>query len=156
MIILITCYFPNGGQGPDRLAYKLEFYDLFLEHINELREENPNVIFCGDVNTAHTEIDLARPKANEKNTGFLPIERAWIDKISENERVDVFRYKHPDVLDAYTYWDVKTRARERNVGWRIDYFFTSTELLPHITSISHETQQEGSDHCPILLTLDFK
>src|SRR3989344_4553617 len=120
---LINAYFPNGGQGPHRLKYKLEFYDAFLKFILKLRKNGENVIFCGDVNTAHTEIDLARPKANEENTGFLPIERAWIDKVVKNKFVDVWRYFNPGKKDVYTYWDIKTGARNRNVGWRIGYFF---------------------------------
>ncbi|MFT5280662.1 MAG: exodeoxyribonuclease-3 [Flavobacteriaceae bacterium] len=152
--ILITCYFPNGGGGPDRLSYKLAFYDLFLEYIEELKKKYPKIIFCGDINTAHTEIDIARPKENEKNTGFLPEERAWIDEIVHHGWTDVFRHLYPNKIDSYTYWDVKTRARERNVGWRIDYFFMSPAFLPCIKSISHETLQEGSDHCPLLIELD--
>ena len=114
--VLINCYFPNGGGGPDRLKYKLDFYDAFLIFINKLKKKGKNVIFCGDVNTAHKEIDLARPKDNEKNTGFLPIERAWLDELINNGWVDIFRNLYPDKKDVYTYWDQKTRARDRNVG----------------------------------------
>ena len=120
---LLNVYFPNGGGGPDRLAYKLKFYDQFLTFIEKLRKHKP-VIFCGDVNTAHKEVDLARPKENEKNTGFLPEERAWIDKVIDKGYVDVFRHLYPDKENAYTYWDMKTFARDRNVGWRIDYFLS--------------------------------
>lgn len=151
--VLINCYFPNGGGGQDRLDYKMEFYDAFLKFINKLHKQGKNVIFCGDVNTAHNEIDLARPKDNSKNTGFLPMERAWIDKLIDNGWVDVFRNLYPDKKDIYTYWDQKTRARERNVGWRIDYFFTHKSFVKNIKSFKTLTDYIGSDHCPIVLEI---
>ncbi|MEK7514246.1 MAG: exodeoxyribonuclease III, partial [Patescibacteria group bacterium] len=120
---LINTYFPNGGGGPVRLAYKLKYYDAFLQYVEKLRRKQKNVLFCGDINTAHNEIDLARPKENEKNTGFLPEERAWLDKLISKGYIDVFRKQNPSLTDAYTYWDMKIFARQRNVGWRIDYFF---------------------------------
>src|ERR1035437_8779616 len=98
---LINGYYPNGGSGPHRLKYKLEFYDAFLKFILKLRKNGENVIFCGDINTAHTEIDLARPKENEENTGFLPIERAWLDKVVKNKFMDTFRYFFPNKKDTY-------------------------------------------------------
>ena len=149
---LITGYFPNGGSGPDRLEYKLRFYKAFLKYIEKLKKSKP-VVFCGDVNTAHTAIDLARPKANEENTGFLPIERAWIDDVVKNGFIDIYRTLHPNTLDSYTYWDQKTRARDRNVGWRIDYFFGTPEFFAKVKSCEPLTDYFGSDHCPILLTL---
>lgn len=148
-LVLINGYFPNGGSGPDRLEYKLEFYAAFLKFINKLKKEGHNVIFCGDINTAHTGIDLARPKANSENTGFLPVERAWLDKVVENDWVDIFRNFYPDKKDVYTYWDQKTRARERNVGWRIDYFFTNKSFIKKIKKFTTLTDYIGSDHCPI-------
>ncbi len=151
--VLINVYFPNGGGGPERLAYKLEFYKEFLKYIERLRKAGENVIFCGDVNTAHNEIDLARPKANEKNTGFLPIEREWMDKVVAHGYVDVFRYFYPEKKDAYSYWDQKTFARERNVGWRIDYFFVAEEFLSKVQSMEMLDRVTGSDHCPIVLYL---
>lgn len=151
---LITCYFPNGGGGPERLKYKLEFYDAFLLYIEKLKKKK-SVIFCGDVNTAHTAIDLARPKENVENTGFLPIERAWMDKLVKKGWVDVYRTLNPDQKDVYTYWDQKTRARDRNVGWRIDYFFCSPELFPHIKSFQTLANYMGSDHCPILIDIEI-
>jgi len=150
---LITCYFPNGGQGPHRLKYKLEFYNAFLKFILKLRKDGENVIFCGDVNTAHETIDLARPKANEENTGFLPIERAWIDKVVKNKFMDVWRNFNPNKKDIYTYWDQKTRARDRNVGWRIDYFFIDIKILPKIKNVGMLSDYFGSDHCPIWLEM---
>lgn len=150
---IITGYFPNGGQGPHRLKYKLEFYEAFLKFIIKLRKNGENVIFCGDVNTAHEAIDLARPKENEENTGFLPIERAWIDKVIKNNFIDVFRKFFPDKIGAYTYWDIKTRARDRNVGWRLDYFFADQKILPQIKQAGMLTDYYGSDHCPIWLEI---
>lgn len=151
---LLNVYFPNGGGGPERLKYKLEFYDHFLKFIEKLRKET-NVIFCGDVNTAHFPIDLARPKENEKNTGFLPIERAWLDKLVDKGWVDTFRHFNPDKKDAYTYWDQKTFARARNVGWRIDYFFVNEEFLPHVKKVFIHKDILGSDHCPIELDIEI-
>ncbi len=150
---LINCYFPNGGGAPEKLEYKLDFYDAFLKFINKLHKKQSNIIICGDVNVAHNPIDLARPKQNEANVGFLPIERAWVDKLISHGWIDVFRHFYPDKKEVYTYWDMKTFARERNVGWRIDYFFCSPEMLKKIKSIEILDNILGSDHCPIKLTL---
>ena len=150
---LINVYFPNGGQGPHRLKYKLEFYDAFLKFINKLRKGGENVIFCGDVNTAHAPIDLARPKENEENTGFLPIERAWITKVVKNNFLDVWRVLNPNKKDVYTYWDIKTGARDRNVGWRIDYFFADAKILGKIKNAGMMADYMGSDHCPIFIEI---
>ncbi len=154
--ILINCYFPNGGGGPERLQYKLDFYDAFLEFINKLKTRSVssgqggrNIIFCGDVNTAHEDIDLARPKENEDNTGFLPVERAWMDELVNNGWVDIFRNFYPNKKEVYTYWDMKTRARDRNVGWRIDYFFANQSFVSKIKFFKTLTDYPGSDHCPI-------
>lgn len=150
---IINTYFPNGGGGPERLKFKLEYYDIFLNYLEKIRKTQPNIIFCGDVNTAHEEIDLARPKENKENTGFLPIERAWIDKLIDSKYVDTFRISHPDTKNAYTYWDMKTFARERNVGWRIDYFFVTEKLMSKIKKSDIENEVLGSDHCPIFLEM---
>ena len=154
-LALINVYFPNGGGGPDRLKYKLEFYDYFLNFIQKLRKGGRSVIFCGDINTAHEEIDLARPKENEENTGFLPEERAWIDEVISAGFVDVWREKNPNKKDKYTYWDMKTSARDRNVGWRIDYFFVSQNLMPKVKDARILDSVLGSDHCPIELDVEF-
>ena len=151
--IIFNGYFPNGGSRPERLKYKLEFYYAFLKFINKLKKSGKKIIFCGDINTAHKEIDLARPKSNENNTGFLPIERAWIDKVENSGYIDIFRNFYPNKTDAYTYWDIKTSARDRNVGWRLDYFFTSSDLIKKIKSTAILNNTYGSDHCPILLEL---
>jgi exodeoxyribonuclease-3 len=149
-LIVSNIYFPNGGQGPERLAFKLEYYEAFLEYVETLRKKNP-VVWGGDVNTAHEEIDLARPKENKENTGFLPEERAWLDEVVAHGWVDTFRHFYPEKNAAYTYWDMKTRARDRNVGWRIDYLFASPDLLPVIKKASIHANVLGSDHCPISL-----
>ncbi len=151
--VLITTYFPNGGGGPERLDFKMRFYDEFLKYINTQRKNGYEVIFCGDVNTAHTEIDLARPKENEENTGFLPQEREWIDQLISANYIDIFRHLNPKKVRAYTYWDMKTYARERNVGWRIDYFFISPALLEKVEKTKIHNTILGSDHCPIELVL---
>jgi exodeoxyribonuclease-3 len=152
---LLNVYFPNGGGGEARLAYKLEFYDQFLEYIETLRQAGKSIIFCGDINTAHESIDLARPKENEERTGFLPEERAWLDEVVNHGYIDAFRYFYPKKAGAYTYWDMKTAARDRNVGWRIDYFFVSADLQKKLKDISILTDVYGSDHCPIALDIDL-
>ncbi|MCF7835983.1 MAG: exodeoxyribonuclease III [Candidatus Marinimicrobia bacterium] len=151
--VLLNVYFPNGGQGPERLSYKMEFYKEFLKFVKKLKKNGKNIIFCGDVNTAHKEIDLARPKPNETKTGFLPEERAWIDEVVKSGFVDVFRYFNPTKAGQYTYWDLKSRARDRNVGWRIDYFFTNKDFVGKIKSTSILSEVYGSDHCPTAITI---
>jgi len=151
--VLINCYFPNGGGGPERLKYKLKFYDDFLKYILKLKKEGKKIIICGDINTAHNEIDLARPKENEKNTGFLRIERDWIDQVVKNGFIDVFRHINPSLEGAYTWWDMKTASRDRNVGWRLDYFFVEQDLMGKVQNIEHLSEFAGSDHCPIVLEI---
>jgi exodeoxyribonuclease-3 len=155
-LVLLNVYFPNGGGGPERLQYKYDFYDAFLLYVEQLRSQKKRVVFCGDVNTAHEAIDLARPKENEKNTGFLPEERAWMDAVVRSGFTDTFRARYPTKTEAYSYWDMKTRARERNVGWRIDYFFIGAEVLSQLTGAGILSEVEGSDHCPIWITLQDK
>jgi len=152
-LVFIGCYFPNGGGEPHRLKYKLCFYDQFLVHIERLRKNGHSIIFCGDVNAAHEEIDLARPKANEGEIGFLPEERAWIDEVISAGYVDSFRHFHLHTKDAYTYWDMKTRSRDRNVGWRIDYFFIANEFMTRVKKAEIHPDIYGSDHCPLSITL---
>ncbi len=152
--VFINTYFPNGGGGPVRLDYKLRFYDAYLKFVKKLAKSGKKVVFMGDVNTAHTEVDLARPKENVDNTGFLPIERAWLDEVIKSDFIDTYRHLHPKTLEEYTYWDQKTRARDRNVGWRIDYFFVSKNMLPQVQKSYMLTDYLGSDHCP--LVLEFK
>lgn len=151
---LFNVYFPNGGRGPERVKYKLEFYEALFKRAETVRAQKKNVIVCGDYNTAHKEIDLARPKENSKVTGFLPEERAWIDKIIAMGYVDIFR-KYNNQPGQYTYWDQITRARDRNVGWRIDYYLVSSEMESKIDDAALYMNVLGSDHCPIGLTLNL-
>lgn len=145
---LLNIYFPNGRSSLERLRYKMDFYDTFLDFVNGLRKQRKNVVVCGDFNTAHKEIDLARPKANAMTSGFLPEERAWLDKFIAHGYVDTFRAFNSDP-GQYTYWDQITSARERNVGWRIDYFFVNQECLNRIANAYILPQVMGSDHCPV-------
>jgi exodeoxyribonuclease III len=149
---LLNIYFPNGKMGPERLKFKLDFYDDFLSYIESLRRDRRNLVFVGDLNTAHREIDLARPKENEKVSGFLPIEREWIDKVIDRGYVDTFRSLHPETVE-YSWWDLKSKARERNVGWRIDCVFVTPEMLPSVKKAFILTDVTGSDHCPVGIEL---
>ncbi len=151
---LMNVYFPNGKRDQERLNYKMAFYDEFLRYADELRSIGKKLVICGDVNTAHREIDLARPKENSKVSGFLPIEREWIDRLVAHGYVDTFRVfnKEPG---QYTWWDLKSGARSRNVGWRIDYFYVSEDLLPWLTGAFIMPDIMGSDHCPIGITLNI-
>jgi exodeoxyribonuclease III len=150
--ILINCYFPNGGGQDHRLEYKLAYFDAFTAFLKKLEKTNKNIIFCGDINIAHTEMDIARPKENAKSIGFLPQERAKIDTFIKNEYVDIFRDRNPETI-KYTWWDQKSRARERNVGWRIDYFFVHKSFLPSVDNLFIRDTVQGSDHCPIACTI---
>lgn len=147
-------YFPNGGRGPERLAYKLGYYEAFLAHAEALRRQKP-IVVCGDFNTAHTALDLKNAKANEKTSGFLPEERAWLDRFTAAGYVDTFRLFEPGP-SHYTWWDYRFKARDRNVGWRIDYFFVSEELRPKVKRAWIESSVLGSDHCPVGLELDCR
>lgn len=153
--ILFNVYFPNGGRGPERVKYKLDFYQELFSRAEELRKRQKNIVICGDYNTAHKEIDLARPKENAKNSGFLAEERVWLDKIVDMNYVDTFREFNQDP-GWYTYWDAFRNARERNVGWRIDYFFVSKEARAFVAKSDIHMQVPGSDHCPIELVLNFE
>ncbi|MDR1820164.1 MAG: exodeoxyribonuclease III [Methanobrevibacter sp.] len=150
--ILLNIYYPNGGMSDERLQYKLEFYDAFLDYVNNLRDAGNNLVICGDLNTAHKPIDLSRPKENEKVSGFMPIEREWIDKFLANGYVDTFRMfnKEPE---NYTWWSYRTKARNRNVGWRLDYFFVNEEFKDNVTDAYILSDVMGSDHAPIGLKI---
>ncbi len=154
-LVLFNVYFPNGQRNEERLAYKLAFYDRFLEHILARRSEGKSIIVCGDVNTAHHPIDLARPKANEKISGFLPEERAWQDRLLASGFVDTFRHVHGDIPDRYSWWSYRAGARANNVGWRIDYFYVSDDLKDKIIEAEILDEVMGSDHCPVTLVLDL-
>ncbi len=150
----VTVYFPNGGASVERLAYKLAFYNAFLKYAEKLKATGKTVIICGDVNTAHMPIDLARPKENEEVSGFLPIERAWLDKFIAAGFVDTFRQFNNDG-GHYSWWDMKTHARERNVGWRIDYFFIDKTSSRHLKEAFILDKVPGSDHCPVGIVMEF-
>ncbi len=152
--LLLNIYFPNGQRDDERLNYKLGFYDEFLKYCEARRKEGRELVICGDFNTAHNEIDLARPKDNTDVSGFLPIERAWMDKFESHGYVDSFRLLHPEQAGAYSWWSVRTAARERNVGWRLDYFYVSSGLKSKVRRAEIMSDVQGSDHCPVLLELD--
>jgi len=150
---LFNGYFPNSGMGPERLAHKMQFYDEFLSLTERLREGGKGIVVCGDVNTAHTEIDIARPKENENSPGFMPVERAWVSKLVAHGYHDTFRIFVAEP-GHYTWWDMKTGGRARNVGWRIDYFFVSDELRGRVKAAGIMPAVQGSDHCPITLEIE--
>ena len=152
--VLFNIYYPNGRSSEERLKYKMEFYDAFLEFVDKMKQEGRSIVVCGDMNTAHKEIDLARPKANETTSGFLPQERAWMDKFISHGYVDIFREfnKSPE---QYTYWDQMTKARERNVGWRIDYFFVDEKFTKRVSAAYILPEVMGSDHCPVGIEIDL-
>ena len=152
---LITTYYPNAGRGDDRLRFKLDFYAAFLARLDELRADGRGLVFMGDFNIAHTEIDLARPAEAAKGTGFLPVEREWITRIIEAGYADTFRELHPDARDQYSYWDAWRERRARNIGWRIDYVFVSSELMPRVRSAFIQQEVMGSDHCPVGIDLEI-
>ncbi|HIP46250.1 MAG TPA: exodeoxyribonuclease III [Campylobacterales bacterium] len=154
-VAFFNVYFPNGQRSDERLEYKMGFYDRFLNHIEMRRKEGKSIIFCGDVNTAHNEIDLARPKANEKTSGFLKIEREWMDKLVMYGYHDTFRHIHGDKTAAYSWWSYRANARANNVGWRIDYFFVSDDLVDKITDAFIMNDILGSDHCPVGIEVEI-
>jgi exodeoxyribonuclease-3 len=153
--VLFNIYFPNGKAKPERLQYKMDFYEDFLKHLKKLLKQDKKIVICGDVNTAHKEIDLARPKPNEKISGFLPEERAWIDKLLETGFIDTLRVFNQKP-EQYTWWDMMTRARDRNVGWRIDYFFISDNLKDNLKNAFILPDVMGSDHCPVGIELKIE
>ncbi|HPW65309.1 MAG TPA: exodeoxyribonuclease III, partial [Candidatus Omnitrophota bacterium] len=148
----LTVYFPNGKASDERLRYKMDFYEETLEFVRKLKKKQPNIIVCGDYNTAHKPIDLARPKENEDVSGFLPVERAWLDKWVADGQIDVFRKFH-EGPGHYSWWDLKSGARERNVGWRIDYHFVTETLVPKVKSATILKDVAGSDHAPVEIQL---
>jgi exodeoxyribonuclease-3 len=151
--IFITAYFPNGGRDHSRVPFKMAYKAAFLEACRGWQSDGRPVIFCGDVNTAHREIDRARPRQNQHTTGFLPYERAWLDEVVEHGYVDTYRHLYPDEPGAYTWWAYYSQARERNVGWRLDYFFVSPDLRPRVVDARIHRNVVGSDHCPVSLHL---
>ena len=150
--VFFNIYFPNGGRGPEWVAYKLAFYRRFLEAAQAYIQAGRPVIATGDFNTAYAEIDLARPRENVAHSGFMPEERLGLGEFFEAGLVDTFRHLHPDSV-KYSWWDMVTRARERNVGWRLDYFMVSPDLKDSITAAEIHDDVMGSDHCPVSLVL---
>jgi exodeoxyribonuclease III len=150
--LLFNVYFPNGKASPERLKYKMDFYEAFLRQMLKLLKTGKKIVICGDVNTAHQEIDLARPRENAEVSGFLPQEREWIDRLLAAGFVDTLRLHHPEA-GQYSWWDLKSGARARNVGWRIDYFFVSENLKHHVKDAFIQSEVQGSDHCPVGITL---
>jgi len=153
---LINCYFPNSQEAGKRLDYKLRFCDTILNKCNKLVEEGKNVVLCGDYNIAHTEIDLKNPKTNHKNPGFLPEEREWMTKYLDAGYIDIFRRFHPDEKDHYTWWSYRFKAREKNVGWRIDYHCVNETFSEKVLKAEIRNEVMGSDHCPVSIDLDVE
>lgn len=152
--IFFNVYFPNGQMNPERLQYKLDFYEAFFDHVDRYKDDGRRVIITGDYNTAHNEIDLKNPQANSNTSGFLRIERDWLDRIIAAGYVDTFRHFYPDVV-KYSWWTYRFKARDRNAGWRIDYFFTTRNLIEkgEITEAFIDNEIYGSDHCPVGIEL---
>jgi exodeoxyribonuclease-3 len=152
--LFYNVYFPNGQMSDERLTYKLDFYRDFFDYLEPSRADGKQLIIAGDYNTAHNEIDLKNPKANEKNSGFLRVERDWMDEILQRGYVDTFRYFYPDTV-KYSWWSYRFRARERNAGWRIDYFFATENMIQsdRIRDVGIDNTVFGSDHCPVSLTI---
>ncbi|MBN1694984.1 exodeoxyribonuclease III [candidate division WOR-3 bacterium] len=150
---LFNVYFPNGKSSEERLQFKLDYYDAFLDLCEGLKRKDEELIITGDFNTAHREIDLANPKENEKYSGFLPIERKWLDKLLEKGYIDTFRHFYPDATGMYTWWTYRFNARKKNIGWRIDYFFVTEGLIDRIEKSVILSDVYGSDHAPILLRI---
>ncbi len=149
-------YFPNGQMSDERLRYKLDFYQHFFDYADQLRREGKSLIITGDYNTAHNEIDLKNPKSNEKRSGFLRIERDWIDKIISDGYVDTFRHFYPDTV-KYSWWTYRFQARQKNAGWRIDYFFATRDLIEGkiVKDAFIDNSIYGSDHCPVGIEIQF-
>lgn len=150
--ILMNVYFPNGQRDHSRLSYKLQFYADLWEYCNQLQGEGESIVLCGDFNTAHREIDLKNPKQNEKTSGFLPEERIWIDRFMEQGFIDAYRFLYTDQVQ-YTWWTYRFGARQRNIGWRLDYFLVSERLMPAVTGVTIHDDVLGSDHCPVTFSL---
>jgi exodeoxyribonuclease III len=155
LFTLINAYYPQGGRGPHRIEYKIGFYQQVKLRTQELKKQGKKVVLCGDFNTTVSDIDLARAKENRKTTGCLPQERDALDWFIKDGFIDSFRHFYPDMPDRYSYWDQITRARERNVGWRIDYFLVDKDLENNLKSADIHDQIMGSDHCPVSIELEF-
>lgn len=153
-VTVINAYFPNGQRDQERLSYKLDFYDAIFKYCDDLVNQGQNILLMGDYNTAHKAIDLARPKENETTSGFLPVEREWIDNIIDRGYVDTFREFNQEP-EQYSWWTYRMGARKRNVGWRIDYVFVNNSLTKNLKNAFICQEVMGSDHCPVGVELDF-
>ncbi len=151
---ILNIYFPNGGKSPQAWNDKLKFYDEFLSYINKLHNKGRIVLWAGDVNCAHQEIDIARPKENNGKIGFHPKERAWMTRTIHEGWIDIFRDRNPDKV-VYSWWHLRSGARARNVGWRIDYAFIHEKHKEKITNVFYDTEQQGSDHCPLIIEAEI-
>jgi len=152
---LIAAYFPNSQDERRRLDYKLAFNDAMLKLCNSIVKKGRHFLLCGDYNVAHTPIDIARPKSNENSAGYLPEERAWMDKFTAAGHVDTFRYFHPGEPNHYTWWSYMGSARAKNVGWRIDYHCVDKDFMSCVKSSIIRAEVEGSDHCPVEIRLQL-
>lgn len=153
-IIFMNGYFPNGQRDHSRVDFKLDFSRKVVALAHDLKKSTKKeIIITGDINTAHCEIDLANPKANSKTTGFLPNERAFVDEMIAGGFTDLFRHFHQGIPDKYTWWTYRGDCRERNIGWRLDYFFGTKEIISRVLKVEHQHSVLGSDHCPILLEI---
>lgn len=151
--ILVNTYFPSGTSGEERQGIKMGFLEHYLEFIKKLKKKNKNIIVCGDYNICHNEIDIHDPKGNKNNSGFLPEERAWMDKWFASDMIDTYRHLNPDVKHQYTWWSQRFNARANNKGWRIDYFSISSTLLDTLKNASIYPEARHSDHCPISIEI---
>ena len=151
---MVTVYVPNSQDELKRLSYRMEWEDAFLSYILSLEKKKP-VIYCGDLNVAHEEIDLKNPKTNHRNAGFTDEEREKLSKTLSSGYIDSFRYFYPDKKDIYSWWSYRFHAREKNSGWRIDYFIVSEKLKDNMKDALIYTDIEGSDHCPVGLEIDI-
>ena len=154
--IFFNVYFPNGQMSEERLQYKLDFYEEFFKYADAYKDQGRSLIIAGDYNTAHNEIDLKNPKTNKKTSGFLRIERDWLDGIVENGYIDTYRYFNPDTV-KYSWWTYRFKARARNIGWRIDYFFVTKDIIDKgwVKEAFIDNDIFGSDHCPVGLVMEI-
>ena len=152
-LLILGVYFPNGQKDDTRLNYKLRFYNALFDYCDEMRSMGKKLIVCGDYNTAHTPMDLARPKENQHTSGFLPIEREWISELCRRGYVDIYRKQHPN-NESYSWGSYRSAAREKNIGWRIDYFMVGDDVQDQVTESFILNQVMGSDHCPVGIRLN--
>ncbi|MBK8444042.1 MAG: exodeoxyribonuclease III [Sphingobacteriales bacterium] len=150
---IISSYFPSGGSGEIRQALKMEFLDIIFDYLENLKKQKPHLIISGDYNICHREIDIHDPKGNRNESGFLPEERAWLDKFFDAGFIDVFRYFYPEKAHEYTWWSYRSGARQKNKGWRIDYHAATEPLRERLRSVQHFPQALQSDHCAVLMEI---